>query len=134
MCTIVCWGHQLESSSEKKEFGIMVDDTLSVSHHCVVMAKKTNSILGCMSRSVAGWSMEVILPFYSALVRKHAHLWFLFWSPWYKRDMDMLERIQWSATKKTGLEHLYCEEKLRKLEQFSLGNGRLKDIINVQNN
>lgn len=68
--------------------------------------------------------------FYS--VRKHAKLWFLFWSPWYRREMEMLERIQWSATKMmTGLEHLYCEEKLRKLELFSLENGRPKDIINL---
>lgn len=29
MCTTVCWGHQLESSSEEEEFGIVVDDKLS---------------------------------------------------------------------------------------------------------
>lgn len=47
----------------------------------------------------------------------------------------MLERIQWSATKMvTRLEYLYCEEKLRELEWFSLEDGRLEDIVNVQNN
>lgn len=77
----------------------------------------------------------MINPFYSALVREHAKLWFMFWSLLYKRVMDMLERIQWSATKMvTRLEYLYCEEKLRELEWFSLEDGRLEDIVNVQNN
>lgn len=81
MCTIVCWGHQLESSSAEKEFGITVENKLSVNQHCILMAKKTNSILGCISRSVASWSVEAILSLYSALVRKHTKLWFLFCSP-----------------------------------------------------
>lgn len=89
---------------------------------------------GCISRNVR-WSVEVILPCYSELVRKHAKLWLLFWPPWYKIDMDMLEKIQQSAREMmTRLEHLYCKKKLRKLELFSLEKGRLKDIINVQNN
>lgn len=54
MCIIVYWGHQFESSSTVKEFGITVDDKLPVSQHSIVMAEKTNSI----SRSVASWSMD----------------------------------------------------------------------------
>ena len=43
-----------------------------------------------------------------------------FWLPQYKRDMDMLKRVQQRATKMTkGLEHLSHEERLSELGQFS---------------
>lgn len=94
MCAVVCWGHQLRAALQSRNLGSWWMNKLSVSQHCTVMAKKTSSILGCISRNVVSRSMVVILPFYSALVRKHAKLCFLFWFPWFKRDMDMLERIQ----------------------------------------
>jgi len=42
------------------------------SHQRALAAKAANSILGCIKESIASWSREVILPFYSALVR---HTW-----------------------------------------------------------
>ncbi|KAK4816545.1 hypothetical protein QYF61_017746 [Mycteria americana] len=60
---------QLESSCAEKALGILVDNKLPTSHQYTLAAKKTNSILGCIRRRIATQSREVILPFYSALVR-----------------------------------------------------------------
>ena len=71
-----------------------MDSKLTVSQQCALVAKKANSFLGCIGKSLASRSREVILPFYSALVRSHLECWAQFWAPQYKKDMDLLNQIQ----------------------------------------
>ncbi|RMC17294.1 hypothetical protein DUI87_05875 [Hirundo rustica rustica] len=104
----------LGNSTAEKFLGVMWDNNLFTSQRCDLVAKKAKGILGCIGKSIASRSQEMILPLYTALVRPHLEYYVQFWDSQFKKDKKLLGRVQRRAVKMMrGLKHLSHEARLR---------------------
>jgi len=64
-------GEWIDSSPEEKGLGVLANEKLNMTQQRALTAQKVICVLGCIKRSVASRSREVILPLCSTLVRPH---------------------------------------------------------------
>ena len=124
---------EIMKSQCERDLGVLVSGNLKPKEQCVAVRNKANRILGFISRSVSYRSEEVILKLYLALVRPHLDFAVQFWSPYYRMDIESLERIQRRMTKMIhNIRNLPYEDRLKKLNLHSLERRRVRgDMIEV---
>lgn len=79
---------------------------MNASQQYNLAARKSKGILGCMKRSVANRSMQMILPLDSALLGPHSDCWVQFSALQHQRDL--LYNVKEQAIKMIrGWEHIF---------------------------
>ena len=86
-------GKTLKTTDEEKDLGVITHNSLKPSRQCVEAAKKGNKILGMINRTIVTRDKETILRLYKSLVRPHLEYCVQVWSPWLRKDIEIIERV-----------------------------------------
>ena len=116
-------GTILSITVKEKYLGVTMNANMKVSEQCRIAASKGNKVLGMIRRNIT----NLIVPLYKAIVRHHLEYCIQAWSPYLRKDIDMLENIQRRATKLIpGLRDLRYEERLKECGLTTLETRRLR--------
>ena len=91
---------------------VTMNANMKVSEQCRIAASKGNQVLVMIRRNITYKEKSLIVPQYKPIVRPHLEYCIQAWSPYLRKDIDMLEKIQRRATKLIpGLRDLRYEER-----------------------
>jgi ribonuclease P/MRP protein subunit RPP40 len=126
-------GKDLEEISEECDFVLIVQQDLKWNKQYSKSFSTANRILGMIKRSVCYLSKDVVLKLYKSLVRPHLQYCVQAWRPYFRKDIELMERIQRRATKlMKSLKDETYEHSLKKLYLKSMKKRRLReDLIEV---
>ena len=89
----------LGASTCEKDLGVHVNNKLKFNVQAEVAANKGNKILGIIRRSFTYLDRDIMTQLFKALVRPHLEYGNSVWSPFYKKDITVIENVQRRATK-----------------------------------
>mgnify|MGYP003402868569 FL=1 len=89
------------------------------------------SVLGMIRRTFPFVDVDGFKLLYNVYIRPHLEFCVQAWSPYFKKDIDCMEKVQHRATKMVyGFGNLKYEERLERLNLFSLQYRRMRgDMI-----
>ena len=128
-------GTILSKTVKEKYLGVTTNGNMKVSEQCRIAASKGNQVLGMIRRNITYKEKSLII----AIVRFHLEYCIQAWSPYLRKYIDMLEKIQSRATKLIpGLRDLINEERLKEcaltaLETRRLGGGDQIEVFKILN-
>ena len=124
---------ELEHVFEEKDLGILIDSNLRFEEHISSKVNKANAIMGLIRRTFTFLDCKLFKKLYTTFVRPHLEYGQVVWSPFLKKQINMIENVQIRATKLVdGLQNLDYSERLKILDLPTLVYRRARgDMIEV---
>ena len=85
----------------ERDLGVIINKNGKYSEQCLMAAKKANCVLGMIKRNIKCNNAAIIMRLYKSLLRPKPEYYIQGWSPYHKKDMEVLERVKTSY--KNGL-------------------------------
>ena len=124
-------GVELKSTDMEKDLGVFITNDLKPAKHIGMVTSKANRIVGLIKRNFTYMDIEMCKTLYCSLVRPHLEYAVQSWSPYYRKDIEELEKIQRRMTKLVPeLKDLPYEERCKRMGLTSLEKRRVRgDLI-----
>lgn len=122
---------KLEAVHEEKDLGIIITKDLKVSKQCNEAARKAMNVLRLIKRHFFRPDIATFRILYNSFIRPHLEYSIQAWSPYLRKDINVLEKVQRRATKLVnGLKHVPYEERLKRIGLTTLEKRRVRgDLI-----
>ena len=125
-------GNAISSTTSQRDLGIVISDSCQPSNQCAVAAKKANQVLGQINKSFSCYTKDIMLQIYKVFVRPHLEHAVSAWSPWLKKDIEVMESVQRRATRRMSDVQGSYPERLNQLDLTTLEERRKRgDAIEV---
>ena len=85
-------GTNLSKTVKEKDLGVTMNDNIKVSEQCRIAASIGNQVLGMIRRNITYKEKSLTVPLYKAIVRPHLEYCLHAWSPYLRKDIDMLDK------------------------------------------
>lgn len=123
--------HELETSNEERDIGVIISNDLKSSQHINLITTKANKMLGLILNTFSYLDLKSFRQLYCSFVRSQLEFAMSAWNPYLIKDIEALELVQRRATKRApGLRSLSYEERLKKLNLTTLKERRIRgDLI-----
>lgn len=123
----------IQSVEQQKDLGILVSDDLKWEPHIANIAKKANTLIYLIQRAFCNTSVEMVSKLFKTYVRPKIEYACSVWSPYFVKDVEILERVQRRMTKISDeTRHLSYPERLELFQISSLKERRERgDMIQV---
>ena len=119
--------------TEEKDLGVWFAESLSPEKHINKVVGETYNLLRNIRIAFAYLDEDMMRKIFVTLIRPKLEYAAVVWSPWLKKDIGRIERIQRAATKMVlRLKDFTYEERLRELNLLSLEKRRERgDLIMI---
>ena len=87
-------GVNLESVDSQKDFGVTISKTLKPATHIDIITKKAHQKKGMIKRCFTNFTEKKVTTLYQSIIRPALEYASPIWNPWYKQDIEKLEKVQ----------------------------------------
>ena len=124
-------GAELAKTVKEKDLGVLVESNLEFEQHIKNIVGRANRMLGLIRIGFTCLDQEVFMNLYPVLVRPLLEYCVQVWSPYKRKHVNLIERVQRRATKLVpSLRDLPYEERLLRLKLTTLEERRARgDMI-----
>jgi len=126
-------GKMLQTTKIERDLGIQVSADLKSSQQCRQAYGKASQMLAMVARTITSRDPAILIKLYKSIVRPHLEYSVPAWSPHYKKDKELLEKVQHRFTRL--FKHLQgkgYQERLISLGLWSLEERRNRaDLLEV---
>jgi len=126
-------GNVLKEVELEKDLGVFISVDLKCSQQCVYACNKANKVMGMIRRTISYKEPRIMLGLFKTLVRPHIEYCSSAWNPFYKKDKELIEKVQHRFTKMIlNMKGKSYEERITCLGLWTLEERRNRqDLIEV---